>query len=70
MISTTRNSLTFVDTTTITYTKVLRLQPAFCPDAITVVFTNVRELRVACETGNISGLPTSGLIPKEKEKLG
>ena len=42
----TRNSLTFVNTTAIAYTKVLRLRPTFCMYAIAVVFTNVRELRV------------------------
>ena len=42
----TRNSLTFVNTTAIAYTKFLRLRPTFCVYAIAVVFTNVRELRV------------------------
>jgi len=42
----TRNSLTFVNTTAIAYTKMLRLRRTFCMYAIAVVFTNVRELRV------------------------
>ena len=42
----TRNSLTFVNTTAIAYTKILRLRSTFCPYAIAVVFTNVREIRV------------------------
>jgi len=43
---TTRNSLTFLNTAAIAYTKILRLRPTFCMYAIAVVFTNVRELRV------------------------
>jgi len=46
MQSGTRNSLTFVNTTAIAYTKMLRLRRTFCIYAIAVVFTNVRELRV------------------------
>jgi len=42
----TRNSLTFVSTTDIEYTKILSLRPGFCAYARLVVFTNVRELRV------------------------
>ena len=38
--------MTFVNTTAIAYTKIMRLRPIFCPYAITVVFTNVMRLRV------------------------
>ena len=47
----TRNSLTFVNTTAIAYTKILRLRSTFCPYAIAVVFTNVREIRVQVSYG-------------------
>ena len=35
-----------MNTTAIAYTKISSLRPTFCPYAIAVVFTNVRELRV------------------------
>ena len=45
-ITRTRKRMTFVNTTAIAYTKIMRLRPIFCPYAITVVFTNVMRLRV------------------------
>ena len=45
-ITSTRKRMTFVNTTAIAYTKIMRLWPIFCPYAIAVVFTNVMRLRV------------------------
>ena len=42
----TRKRLTFVNTTVIAYTKIMRLRPIFCQYARAAVFTNVRRLRV------------------------
>ena len=42
----TRKRMTFVNTTAIAYTKIMRLRPIFCLFARAAVFTNVRRLRV------------------------
>jgi len=42
----TRQRMTFVNTTAIAYTKMIRFRPIFFPYAIAVVFTNVMRLRV------------------------